>query len=560
MTRTSSAIWIFCLSASLILIAGCGSNSSTSQNPAPAITSLSPSSVSAGAAAQTLTITGTGFVSTSAVTYNGVSHAATFASSTQLSISLTAGDQATAGTYAVVVTNPSPGGGTSNSAPFTVNNLVPSVASLAPSSVTAGAVAQSLTITGANFVAGSTVTYNGAAHTASFTSSTQLSITLSSSDQAKVGTFAVVVTNPSPGGGASNSRTFTVLSPVVVSDSGDNRVLIYNAAFSTGESAHAVLGQADFTHADAALTASGMNGPAGIATDGLGNIYVSDSVNNRVLQFKPPFTNGMSASLVIGQPDFVTGAGNTTQNGLTGPAGLAFDNSGNLWVVDLDNNRVLEYKPPFANNMNASVVIGQADFTSSAFATSASGLTLPFSVGFDASGDLWVTDGGNSRVLEFKPPFVNGMAASLVIGQTDFTSFGTASPPTASSLSSPVGVAFDSLGNLWVGDTSNNRVLEFQPTFATGMSASLVLGQADFTTSAAATTQSGLSSPFEVGFDSNGNLWVADFGNSRTLMFSPAFSDGQNASLVLGQANFTSATGATTVTGENSPFGITAAF
>jgi hypothetical protein len=89
----------------------------------PGISSLSPSSAPAGSAAQTLTITGTGFVSISTVTYNGAAHSATFVSSKQLTIMLSAGDQATAGSYPVVVTNPSPGGGTSNAVAFTVTSV-----------------------------------------------------------------------------------------------------------------------------------------------------------------------------------------------------------------------------------------------------------------------------------------------------------------------------------------------------------------------------------------------------------------------------------------------------
>jgi hypothetical protein len=137
-------------------------------------------------------------------------------SSTQLTITLSASDQATAGTYAVVVTNPSPGGGASNSVNFTVtaNNPVPSITSLSPTSSNAGAAAQTLTINGTNFLTTSTVTYNGAAHTATFVSSTQLTITLSAGDQATAGTYAVVVTNPAPGGGASNSVNFTVTAPI----------------------------------------------------------------------------------------------------------------------------------------------------------------------------------------------------------------------------------------------------------------------------------------------------------------------------------------------------------
>src|SRR5215472_15068017 len=101
-----------------LLAASCGGGGSSSQstttqqgNPVPSITSLSPSSVTAGAAAQSLTISGTNFLSSSTVTYNGVAHTVTFVSSTQLTIPLSASDQATAGSYPVVVTNPPPGGG-----------------------------------------------------------------------------------------------------------------------------------------------------------------------------------------------------------------------------------------------------------------------------------------------------------------------------------------------------------------------------------------------------------------------------------------------------------------
>jgi len=198
----------------LILVTGCGGASTIMTNLVPAITTLSPSSATAGAAAQTLTLNGSNFLSSSTVTYNGVAHTATFVSSSQLTIQLTASDQATAGTYAVVVTNPSPGGGASNSVNFTVNNPTPTITTLSPSSADAGAAAQTLTINGTNFVSNSTVTYNGAAHTATFVSATQLTIQLSAGDQAAAGTFAVVVTNPSPGGAASNSVNFAVDNPV----------------------------------------------------------------------------------------------------------------------------------------------------------------------------------------------------------------------------------------------------------------------------------------------------------------------------------------------------------
>jgi len=198
---------------------GCGGGGSSgssgpSPNPIPNITTLSPASTTVGAAVQTLTLNGTSFLSTSAVTYNGVAHIATFVNATQLTITLSSSDVATAGSFAVVVTNPTPGGGASNSVNFAVNNPVPSVNSLSPTSSTAGAPAQTLTINGAGFLSTSTVTYNSVGHTATYVSASQLNIQLSAGDQATGGTYPVVVTNPAPGGGTSNSLNFAVNDPV----------------------------------------------------------------------------------------------------------------------------------------------------------------------------------------------------------------------------------------------------------------------------------------------------------------------------------------------------------
>ena len=221
MIRSASLKAVICILVTLVLAvcSSCGGGGGGSvstppaSNPVPSITNLSPPSATSGAAGQTLKINGASFLSTSTATYNGAAHAVTYGSSTQLTIQLSASDQATAGTYPVVVTNPAPGGGASNSVNFPVNsanNPVPSITSLSPSSVTAGAAAQSLTINGMNFLSTSTVTYKAVAHTATYVSVTQLTIQLSAGDQATAGSSPVVVTNPAPGGGASNAVNFTV--------------------------------------------------------------------------------------------------------------------------------------------------------------------------------------------------------------------------------------------------------------------------------------------------------------------------------------------------------------
>jgi len=109
--------------AMLLILVSCGGSGggggSGETNPVPSITSLSPTQQAAGSASQTLTINGSGLISGSAVTYNGVAHAATFIGS-QLSISLSANDLSAAGSYPVVVTNPAPGGGASSAVSFNV--------------------------------------------------------------------------------------------------------------------------------------------------------------------------------------------------------------------------------------------------------------------------------------------------------------------------------------------------------------------------------------------------------------------------------------------------------
>src|SRR6266545_1341252 len=86
----------------------------------------------------------------------------------------------------------------------------PTVRSLSPTFAVAGSGPQTLTINGSNFVQASTATFNGVVHEATFENSTQLKITLSQSDLASVGSVAVAVTNPHPGGGTSANAAFQI--------------------------------------------------------------------------------------------------------------------------------------------------------------------------------------------------------------------------------------------------------------------------------------------------------------------------------------------------------------
>ncbi len=114
--------------ATVLFLLGCGGGSGqqpsqgTVQNPAPSIAGISPTYVMAGSSPQTLTINGSGFVTSSSVIFNGVTHAATLVSSQQLTTTLSQLELTKPGNFPVAVTNPPPGGGTSASTTFGVWN------------------------------------------------------------------------------------------------------------------------------------------------------------------------------------------------------------------------------------------------------------------------------------------------------------------------------------------------------------------------------------------------------------------------------------------------------
>jgi len=174
--------------------------------------------------------------------------------------------------------------------------------------------------------------------------------------------------------------------------------------------------------------------PTGIAFDFATSpplVYVADTLNNRVLAWKNStgFSNGQPADLVIGQPDKYTttksGPGTVFTTGLSDPTGLAVWN-GDLYVADSGNNRVLRYKAPFTQFAQTgsyptpdlyvgqpSLKSGMANYPSGSptaqglFFSSGSSNVLLAGIAFDASGNMWVADPGNRRVLEFKAGDVN---------------------------------------------------------------------------------------------------------------------------------------------------------
>jgi hypothetical protein len=139
-------------------------------SPTPTITSTSPSSVLAGSAATTLEVQGTNFVAQSVVMLGNVPLSTAYEGPTFLRASVPGSNLATAGTIQLTVVNPaspSPGGGSSNTFSFNIDNPVPSITSLSPATIAAGGAATNLSISGTGIASDAVVLVNGAPHTTS---------------------------------------------------------------------------------------------------------------------------------------------------------------------------------------------------------------------------------------------------------------------------------------------------------------------------------------------------------------------------------------------------------
>ncbi len=184
-------------------------------NPTPTISSLSPPSVVAGVAGFTLTVNGTGYVNGATATVGGISRAVTFVSATQVTVAVQASDVASAGSAAIVVTNPgtcTAGNCVSNSVNLSITAPPPApvLTSINPNTVNAGGPNFTITATGSSFVPNSVVQINGVIRATVFVSATQLNATILAADIAAGGTPSITVFTPTPGGGTSSGQTLTV--------------------------------------------------------------------------------------------------------------------------------------------------------------------------------------------------------------------------------------------------------------------------------------------------------------------------------------------------------------
>jgi sugar lactone lactonase YvrE len=237
-----------------------------------------------------------------------------------------------------------------------------------------------------------------------------------------------------------------------VADSSNNtiRKITPAAAVSTLAGAVPVSGNADGTGASATFSSAN-----GLAADTAGNLYVADTGNNTIRKVTPA---GVVTTLagVPGSAGSADGPGATAR--FASPSGIAVDGAGNLYVADTGNNTIRKVTP-------AGVVTTLAGVPGSAGSADGAGAQTrfrgPAGIAADSAGNVYVADSGNNTIRKISPDgMVNTLAGTAGLrGSYDGTG-------AAAIFNGPTGMAVDSAGNVYVADTFNDTVREISPAGA----------------------------------------------------------------------------------------------
>jgi hypothetical protein len=293
-----------------------------------------------------------------------------------------------------------------------------------------------------------------------------------------------------------------------------------------------------------AATAATLDGPAGIAVDASGNVYVADAGNRRIRMFTP----GGTITTVAGGggtsgADGLGDGGPAVAASLAFPQGVAVDASGNVYVADTYDHLVRM----FTVGGTISVVAGVTD--SSGYggdggpATSAL-LASPAAVAVDGAGHVYIADNGSHVIRAFT---VGGTIATVAGTPQKFGYAGDGGPATAALLHGPSGVSVDGAGNLYIADTENGVIRKVAGGVLTTIAGGGTNAGSDGVGDGGPAPLATLSSPATVVPDGQGNLLVADTGNDLIRSLSATVPAPSLVAAVLPGARSVVDTGAATI-------------
>ncbi len=258
----------------------------------------------------------------------------------------------------------------------------------------------------------------------------------------------------------------------------------------------------------AVATSAELDGPAAVAVDSNGNIYIADTSNHVVREV---VTGTAATNAGVSAGDIITIAGTNTggysgDGGLSGlaeldfPTGVAVDSSGNIYIADSGNNVIREIT---ASNGIINTIVGGI--------ATAQQLNDPESVAVDSNGDLYISEQNGVRISKFSHGNLTVIAGNGYIGYSGDNGLGT-----NASLDDPTAIALDSKGYLYICDTNNSLIRKVSPqgiittiagTTIGGKPTSGDYGDGGFATNAL------LSFPRGIVVDPSGNVFVSDTPN-----------------------------------------------
>ena len=264
-------------------------------------------------------------------------------------------------------------------------------------------------------------------------------------------------------------------------------------------------------------TSAGLSNPFGVAVDISGNLFISDSRNNRirlVAQSTGIVTTyaGSGTASAYESGGFTGDGGPATSAGLNYPAGAAVDISGNLFIADSGSYRIrlVTKSTGIITTYAGTGYIDFMTFSGDGGPATSAGLNYPAGVAVDISGNLFISDSGNNRIRVVTKS--TGIITTYA-GTGTKTFSGDGGPATSAGLSSG-GVAVDISGNLFIADSDNNRIrLVAQNTGIITTYAGT--GTGTFSGDDGPATSAGLNYPVTVAVDISGNVIIADYKNAR---------------------------------------------
>ena len=262
-------------------------------------------------------------------------------------------------------------------------------------------------------------------------------------------------------------------------------------------------------------TAAHFHDIAGMAVDGVGNVYVADRENRRIRRIDAEGTVTTYAG--TGEFGYSGDGGPATRARFCGPTGLAVDPVGSLYVADAPCHKVRRIDAMGVIRTVAGT--GEPGYGGDGGPASEAFLDTPYGLAIDADGIVYVADLQNHRVRR-----IDATGTITTIAGTGLSGYsGDEGPGEMARLSYPVGVGADSAGNLYIADSGNHRVrrLDAAGTIAT------IAGNGEIGVDAdGAAARSSRLSVSGIAIDRSGNIWLADRLNRRLRVLEPARSTG----------------------------------